>query len=556
MTRIFISYSRVDIDIVESRIYKLLARKYQPENVWYDDQIHGGDDWWQAILDSIAYADIFVYVLTNESVSSEYCQAEFHEAQRLQKFIVTIQVRDRTKLDGALSAIQYIDMKPTADQADAVARLFTAIDRQDVKQIRRRKPLIKTVTGQPGSIADIEPTSEDEVDTPTLQAIGFPTREKQNSNLSTGLQAAGLILATIAVIISGWQLFLSFPDSEDTPTALPTEIVEGIDTATATIVSSSGLTQTSTLDSPETIEARNTLNAQATQRQVTLNAQARLDAQTTQTILDITATAYAPIQLAIDGVNSNDEWTPYMQEFDGIEMMLVPTGCFWMGENGEGGEQCFATPFWIDKYEVSNAQFVEFLTAMGNRNNVGDAYLDTADADRKIHYDNGIWQIDRGFVNRPVVEISWYGANDYCAWRNEQLPTESQWEYAARGVDELIYPWGNDFDPDNVTYATNNSDGEISTVDSNPSGVSWVGAYNMSGNIWEWTGSLYQDYPYASDDGRESVIGNQTDVRRVLRGGSLASTYRADFRTVIRIGNSTDHTSNLNGFRCARDFTE
>lgn len=576
MTRIFISYSRVDIEIVENRIYPLLARKYQHENVWYDDQIHGGDDWWQTILGSIAYADIFVYVLSNESVSSEYCQAEFHEAQRLQKFIITVQVRDRTKLDGALSAIQYIDMKPTADQADAVTRLFTAIDRQDVRQIRQRKPLTKIITQQPRSIADIESVSEHEVDTLTLQAIVIPSREKQGFGLNTGVQIFGLLVGLIFTIVGVWSLITNFPGGGSNPSATPsTEIVQGADdtstpiiepspepsqtpseTATPTnppnateieqtivaemnaIILAEQVTQDA-IDLRATAVARSTLNAQATvDAQVTLDTQATLDAQAmqTQAILNVTATAYAPIQLAIDGVDSNNEWAESIVEyFNGVPMSLVPAGCFWVGDdNGNESVQpshlrCFDQPFWIDQYEVSNTQFEGF---------------------DGIAEESGNWNSD--FL--PRENISWFEAREFCLSRDARLPTELEWEYAARGVNGLTYPWGNRFLTGFVVYAETGND-RPDPFNSKEFGVSWVGAFHMTGNVIEWTNSRLMPYPYDPDDGREAftVENSLIETRRVTRGGGWNST-SSNLESANRTGFSPDYRGIALGLRCARDF--
>src|SRR5690606_33899208 len=97
MPKLFISYSRVDTEITE-RLVNRLRRVYGLANVWYDDELYGGARWWQEILKQIANCQVFIYLLSNESVTSPYCKAEFTEAQRLQKPIVTVQVRDRTRL--------------------------------------------------------------------------------------------------------------------------------------------------------------------------------------------------------------------------------------------------------------------------------------------------------------------------------------------------------------------------------------------------------------------------------------------------------------------------
>ena len=113
-------------------------------------------------------------------------------------------------------------------------------------------------------------------------------------------------------------------------------------------------------------------------------------------------------------------------------------------------------------------------------------------------------------ANQPINEVTWYQAAAYCKWRGVRLPTEREWEYAARGPDNLAYPWGNEFDGDRLHYSQN-SGNKTASVGNYPSGRSWVGALDMAGNVWEWTSSLYKDYPYVSDYGR-NLTGYEGDI--------------------------------------------
>lgn len=136
MTRLFISYSRVDLEFAE-RLVERLRRVYGLPNVWYDDELHGGVRWWQAITTRAAECDVFICLLSNESVTSPYCKAEFTEAKRLQKPIVTVQIRDKTRLSDDLSEIQYVDMKRGMND-DTLARLIRAINEQAALPKKRR----------------------------------------------------------------------------------------------------------------------------------------------------------------------------------------------------------------------------------------------------------------------------------------------------------------------------------------------------------------------------------------------------------------------------------
>ncbi|PJF27076.1 MAG: hypothetical protein CUN52_15015, partial [Phototrophicales bacterium] len=170
-------------------------------------------------------------------------------------------------------------------------------------------------------------------------------------------------------------------------------------------------------------------------------------------------------------ITTNEQWTPVEQEFDGVVMVLVPKGCFMMGsDDGDSDEQpvheqCFDEPFWIDKYEVTQAQFAQFGGRKANPN-----YFKGDDL--------------------PIERITWFEARDYCEQRRGgRLPTEREWEYAARGPKNLIYPWGNEFMANNVVYDGNSNSG-TAPVGSREGGISWVGAMDMSGNVWEWVSSL------------------------------------------------------------------
>jgi len=238
------------------------------------------------------------------------------------------------------------------------------------------------------------------------------------------------------------------------------------------------------------------------------------------------------LELAEEGVTNNENWEPYSQIFDGFDMVLVPTGCFMMGSDyGDDErplhEQCLAEPFWIDRYEVTNDQY------------------------GSIGCGNSSYQ-----PNHPRNCVDWFQAQAFCESRAGRLPTEAEWEYAARGPSSLFYPWGNDFISENVVWSEN-SGAITSIVGSRPSGMSWVGALDMSGNVWEWTSTIYDQslfrYPYDANDSREAVF-TSAPIKRVLRGGSwnsFAEHIRASTRSTWV--NSDAVTGDV-GFRCVRSY--
>ncbi len=221
-------------------------------------------------------------------------------------------------------------------------------------------------------------------------------------------------------------------------------------------------------------------------------------------------------------VTHNAAWRPVIETINGYEMVRVPSGCFKMGmEHGRRDERpvteiCIERAFWLDRFEVTNAQY-------GAEGGYGGADI-------------------------PHGNLTWFEARDFCAARGGRLPTEAEWEYAARGPDNLYYPWGNVLMADRLNYDQRQF--EPSPVGSFPNGASWVGAQDMSGNLWEWVSSLYMPYPYRADDGREDP--HSTALPRVFRGGWLSYV---DYGTsaVMRFRLAADERDWRIGFRCAKD---
>jgi formylglycine-generating enzyme required for sulfatase activity len=221
-----------------------------------------------------------------------------------------------------------------------------------------------------------------------------------------------------------------------------------------------------------------------------------------------------PLPTAPTPVITNGEWLPQVGIFDGVEMVLVPPGCFTMGSNGGARTNerpafpiCLDRPYWIDRYETTNAVFDRF-----REGTLAIMSTATKRAARTIRLESN-WRNPQ----RPRERLRWLEANAYCAARGGRLPTEPEWEYAGRGPDGLLYPWGNEF---NADYSVNffNSGGATADVGSKATDFSWVGAYDLSGNVTEWTLALFRPYPYNPADGREDLSNDFFD--RSSRGGS------------------------------------
>jgi len=216
--------------------------------------------------------------------------------------------------------------------------------------------------------------------------------------------------------------------------------------------------------------------------------------------------------------------------------------------------------FWMDKTEITNNQFAMFLNAGNNYISKGEIWLDIGSKDSLIELKDGHFQPKSGYEKYPVVMVSWYGARAYCNWVGGRLPTEAEWEYAARGTTNSIYPWGNDFNGDWLNFCDRNctsgwrdtkyDDGYryASPVGSFAEGRSWSGALDMAGNVWEWNNDLYGEnyYDYSPS---QNPLGPEVGQAKVVRGGGWDAS-RRETRTARRGVYRPDRYLSYIGFRC------
>jgi formylglycine-generating enzyme required for sulfatase activity len=235
--------------------------------------------------------------------------------------------------------------------------------------------------------------------------------------------------------------------------------------------------------------------------------------------------------------------------------------------------------FRIDRYEVTNSQFARYLNSLRaepvrdrSAGSVREGDLGGPDAPlllegpegvpprrrfplvalddehSRIALGEGSFVPQTGFRRHPVNEVTWYGARAFCAWRGARLPTEAEWEAAARGRGARTYPWG-EAPPSSAPAVYGRASNETASVGSQPAGATPSGIHDLAGNVAEWTSSLYPPYPYDPRDGRENP---RTVGERVTRGGDHVYTAPEDLRASFRTGFSraVERGHRHIGFRC------
>jgi iron(II)-dependent oxidoreductase len=216
-------------------------------------------------------------------------------------------------------------------------------------------------------------------------------------------------------------------------------------------------------------------------------------------------------------------------------MVLVPAGEFLMGSNEYTDEtpphRVYLDAFHIDRYETTNALYERFMRATGR--GAPDYWTDSS----------------FNAPTQPVVGVTWYDADAYCKWAGKRLPTEAEWEKAARGTDGRKYPWGEQWDAGRANSGETRL-GKTAPVGSYPSGVSPYGAHDMAGNVWEWVADWYEAAYYRRSPERNPK-GPDSGQYRVVRGGSWGYV-PALLRASNRVSNSPGNRGSSFGFRCAR----
>jgi len=233
-------------------------------------------------------------------------------------------------------------------------------------------------------------------------------------------------------------------------------------------------------------------------------------------------------------------------EADGSVMVFVPAGWFVMGSTEDDPQadddedpqhDVMLDGFWIDRTEVTNGQYKQCEAA-----GACTAPYPTSSYSRAEYYRHP------RYANFPVINVTWHDAVAYCEWAGKRLPTEAEWEKAARGVDGRIYPWG-DSPPDDTLANYGGNEGDTEEVGSYPEGASPYGVLEMAGNVWEWVADRY-DVSYYQASPAHNPTGPNSGPERVVRGGSWLYPERR-IRAAYRNSRAPNFRDGTIGFRCA-----
>jgi formylglycine-generating enzyme required for sulfatase activity/predicted regulator of Ras-like GTPase activity (Roadblock/LC7/MglB family) len=256
---------------------------------------------------------------------------------------------------------------------------------------------------------------------------------------------------------------------------------------------------------------------------------------------------HTPVDVTLDGIQ-----TAEVVDERGVTMCVIPGGKFLMGSEDSDDErplhEVVVDPFLIDKYPVTNLAYAEFLADRpawaphANSMLLGEDYLD--------HWPNG--RFPAALAQHPVVWVSWWQAlKGYCAWREGRLPTEAEWEFAGRGADGRIYPWGDIWRTHRCNHYRFGSQW-TSSVEQYPSGISPFGVMDLSGNTWEWCADWYSTDFYTTSN-RMNPTGPSYGRTRVIRGGSRFN--HALYVKLTRRLFYPPHRSDTSiGFRCVKPW--
>lgn len=459
--RLFVSYARVD-----KPVCRQVAEVLDVHDVWYDHRLHAGQKWWDEILRRLAWCDGFIYLLSHESVTSEYCQREFAIAQQLNKHIFPVLIHKNTTIPEALNNIQYADLSDGFD-AQSVKHLLNAI------YIRERE-------GNRNGQSPAAKLGQDLIRPPDVEPAVIIAEAA--AALDEGNFDRAVFLLKRAREIGYESRF--------------------VDISVVLRDAEAALERQTTMR-----EAEREYKAISALLKYKSTFQVGCDAFKTfhEHFRDYDPECLAAICLA--------------QTIPTIDWCVIPPGE--VGMDRAGRHIIYQLDqYRISKYPVTNEQYQLFIDALdGYRSPNWWSFSPDASAWHEAHLAPLPSQFEGG--EYPRTNVCWYEAVAFCFWLSEKLgckitlPNEQQWQRAAQGEQDYRYPWGNKFD----SRRCNTKEAGLKTttpVGQYPDGVSPFGVYDMAGNVWEWCLNKHTvESPESS---------GKLKINYAVRGGSYLGT--------------------------------
>ncbi|MBX3066861.1 MAG: SUMF1/EgtB/PvdO family nonheme iron enzyme [Anaerolineae bacterium] len=535
MSHIFISYSKKDIDF--ARRLRALLQAYGFA-IWIDEtKLTPSARWWSTIERNIIDAAAVIVIMSPNSKESEWVERELLVAEDPDHRKTIFPVLLAGKVWSRLGNLQ---ATPLPAELNALPPEFVQALRQ-VVPITTPSNMKDTVPGGLRLRAAPPPTA------PAREQPQQRSNQKTASRNLLWLLLGGGFAALILVIAA--VLIVVLPRINQNRTTTPdvrgtSQFAAGDLTATSTTAAVANSTATFTPLVLPTDSGVIVINPPTPFPTFAATTIPTIEATFAPTDVFVTATATSTPAFVADA-NLAGYITRY--DFFGVPQVLVNSGCFKMGadsttDNDERPvhEVCITQSFWLDAYEVTNEDYADFIAADGY--NISK-YWYAGIINATLHD----VPADFSGIDQPRIFVSWYEAYAYASWRGCRLPTEAEWEYAARGSTGYLYPWGNDVKYD---LANTTEDNNAQTVDvGSYSNATWVGAYDMTGNVFEWVSDWYDEHYYESSLTNDPQ-GPDSGQYRGLRGGSFEQGMDAA-HSANRYWAPPDGQANFVGFRVA-----
>jgi|GEM_PF-1047852 len=530
--KVFLCHASADKPKVRELYRTLKRRGVQP---WLDaEDLIPGQNWEVEIPKAILSSDAIIICLTPNSVDKEgYVQKEIKfaldkamEMPEGRIFLIPAKLEE-CDLPFSLKQYQAVNLY----EKDGYTKLMKALKvrASQLERVTVELPKSREITTEFKKVVEEKKPPELKRDKPENKDAETPVKSL-DKGVDVGDDASGnLIVTGSSNVINIGNLENLVPVASKSEKLQPKKTKAPRKPNTAIIVALIGLSGTIIaallgLPSIQKWLSPAPVSTELATATITLTSQSIIPPKTIEP-------SWTPTEFITPSSTSTKAFTPaptldigstMISEKDGMVMVYVPESSFIMGDdNGYSHEKpahnVFLDAFWIDRTEVSNGQYVNCVNAGVCAPPVYRGFYDV---------------FDSKYIDYPIVDVTWHDANSYCEWVNRRLPTEAEWEKAARGIDGRTYPWGNGDLSCQFANAlecvpwSREAFYNLAPVGSYPNGASPYGALDMIGNVWEWVEDWYDETYYAQSP-EANPHGPLTGKYRLLRGGSSYDNARA-----------------------------